>query len=108
MLDKNEVVEKMKERGFTVYAYIGSTKIQFISSHIYDTEYIFNTPKRKRVPVINILIDLEKDEFQCRYNASRGLNYLLSPKCGSVLNDKHFDRIVGDFESDAKLLTFSK
>lgn len=105
MLDKELVVKKMKERGFTVYANIGNTKVQFVSEHMYDTSYVINTPKRKQTPIINVLVDLDKDEFECQYNVSGSLNVLKTPSCGPVLNDTHFDNIVCKFESHAKWLS---
>jgi hypothetical protein len=105
MLNKELVKEKMKERGFIVYASIGNSKIQFVSEHMYNANYEENTPPRQRKPVINIFVDLEKDEFQCAYNISKSINSLNSPSCGSVLNDSHFDNIVSKFESEAKWMS---
>lgn len=103
MLNKKEVVNKMKERGFTEYS-TSKTKIHFVSSHMYDVDVFYNekTPPRKKMPIINIIVDLEKDEFQCIYNIKKSINTLSTPFCGSVLNDEHFDKIVGKFESHAK------
>lgn len=105
MLNRELVEKRMKERGFTVYAHMGTTRIQFVSEHMYDTNYIIDTPKRKQMPIINIVVDLDKDEFECQYNVGGSLNMLKTPSCGSVLNDEHFDRIVCKFESHAKWLS---
>lgn len=102
MLDKELVKQKMKERGFVVYATIGSTKLHFISEHMYDMTYEKRVPPRERVPVINVMIDLEKDEFSCVYNISGSINSLNSPPCSPVMDDSHFDNIVSRFESHAK------
>jgi len=104
MLDKQEVEDKMKERGFTVYSYIGKTRIQFVSKHMYDPYYNENTLPRKRMPVINIIVDLENDEFSCIYNIQESINTLNTGSCGSIMNDSHFDKIVCQFESHAKWL----
>ena len=104
MLNKQEVINKMQERGFTIYANIGKTKIHFISSHMYDIHYKEDTPLRKRIPIINIIVDLEKDEFYGMYNIKESINTLNTGTCGSILNDKHFDNIVCKFESHAKIL----
>lgn len=105
MLDVDEIVDKMEERGFTKYATLGGDKIQFVSSHMYDSSYFDRTPKRERLPIINVIVDLNKDEFECQYNLDRSINMLKTPICGAVLNDEHFDRIVSQFESQAKWLS---
>ena len=104
MLDKELVINKMKERGFIIYANIGKTKIQFISSHMYNTHNEENKPLRKKMPIINIIVDLEYDEFYGIYNIKESINTLNLPVCGSVLNDNHFDSKVCKFELHAKLL----
>jgi hypothetical protein len=93
----------MEERGFTVYATInGGKKIQFVSKHMYDFSYKEKTPRREQVPVINVIVDLEKDEFQCSYIIGGSIDTLNTPECGSFMNDEHFDSIVGKFEIEAK------
>lgn len=104
MLDKQQVEDKMKERGFTPYSYIEKTKIQFVSSHMYDMYYKEKTPPRKRIPVINVIVNLETEEFQCIYCIPGSINTLNTPTCGSVMDDEHFNRIVGKFETQAKWL----
>lgn len=102
MLDKDLVEEKMEERGFTIYSYRGTSIIHFVSEHMYDTDYKDRVPRKEQMPIITVLVNLERDEFECTYNC--GLNFLKTPKCGSVLNDEHFDKIVTQFESQAKCL----
>lgn len=102
MLDKELVKEKMKERGFIVYANIGDTKIHFVSEQMYDITYEKRVPPRERIPVINVMIDLEKNEFNCIYNVNKSINTLNSPPCSPVMDDSHFDNIVSRFETHAK------
>lgn len=104
MLDKAGLEKKMEERGFIVYAYIGSTKIQFIT----DSMYKQNDTGRRTKPIINIIVDLENGEFNCIYNVEHSINTLQSPACSPVMNDTHFDRIVSVFESQAKWLSLLK
>ena len=105
MLERKIVEEKMNERGFTVYATINGSKLQFISKHMYDFGYEDRTLPSQRQPVINVLVNLENGEFECLYNMSKSINKLTSPKCSPVMNDEHFDRIVMKFESEAKWLS---
>jgi len=65
MLDRKIVESKMKERGFTVYASMGGVKLQFVSEHMYDTHYEERTPLRERKPVINVIVNLRTEEFEC-------------------------------------------
>lgn len=105
MLERNLIEKKMNERGFTLYSSENNIFLTFVSSHMYDSSYIEKTPKRKQMPIINIIVNLEKDEFKCNYNIDKSINSLNSPWCGSILNDEHFDNIVGIFESQAKWLS---
>lgn len=102
MLDKQLVIDKMKERGFVVYSAIGKTILQFVSEHMYDMTYRQRVTERERLPIINVLVDLEKDEFKCIYNIDKSINTLNCPSCGSVMNDDHFDSIFSTFEGHAK------
>ena len=105
MLDKAHVTEKMKERGFIVYAHLGNSSIHFVSERMYDTTYADKVPKRERIPVINITVDLEKDQFECVYNLDKSITTLKTPPCGPVMSDTQFDKIVSRFESEAKWIS---
>ena len=100
-LDKETVVKKMGERGFVVYSQNGSSIVHFVSKHMYELAYK-EPVKKTQYPVINIIVDIENDKFQCLYQLEKSLTQLKTPKCGSVMNDAHFDRIVGQFETEAK------
>lgn len=105
MLNKDLVIQKMKERGFVVYASMGNSVIQFVSKHMYETSYEDKVSLKERIPIINIIVDLEKDEFRCIYNLSKSIDTLNSPSLGSVMNDNHFDKLVLKFESEAKWMS---
>lgn len=105
MLDRKLIEDKMKERGFVVYSTIGSTNLQFISEHMYDFNYEEKTSPRQRKPVINIIVNLRNEEFECFYNLSKSINQLKSPKCSPIMSDEHFDKIVTRFETEAKWLS---
>lgn len=99
MLDRDVVVAKMEERGFVVYATINHTRLQFISEHMYDSK----SPKHQD-PIINVFVDLKSEEFWCIYNLGHSFTTLNTPPASPVMKDDHFDRIVGQFESQAKWL----
>lgn len=98
MLDKNVVIAKMRERGFTVYAHVGVSTIQFVSAHMYQREQ----QKVPLDPVINIFVNLETGEFRCIYNIPSSINTLNCPNCSPVMDDDQFDRMVSTFELHAK------
>lgn len=98
MLDKSIVEKKMKERGFTVYATMGKVELHFISSHMYSVSD--NSDK----PIINVIVNLENGNFQGLYNIKESINTLQTAKCGSVMNDEHFDKIIMKLETHAKIL----
>lgn len=102
MLDRKTVEDKMLERGFTVYAFIGKTKIQFVSKHMYNFSYKDITPPSQRKPIINVVVDLSDESFKCAYMIEGSINSLNSPECSPVMDDVHFNRVVSKFESQAK------
>lgn len=104
MLKIKDVEDKMRERGFVTYAGGPNVIRQFISAHMYDPHYEENTPSRKRKPVINVFVNIENDEFYCVYNLPHSIDTLRSPNCSPFTDDKHFDFIVGKFESEANWL----
>ena len=64
-----------------------------------------STNPRQQMPIINVLVNLENGHFSCVYNLSKSLNTLNTPECSLVMDDKHFDNIVGKFENQAKWLS---
>ena len=101
-LDKKTVVAKMKERGFVVYATVNSTKIHFVSAHMYDSHYEEKVQPRDRVPVFNVIVNLDNGEFECLYNIAGSINMMCVPACSPVMDDDHFDHIVSKFEAQIK------
>lgn len=96
-LTRDEILEKMKERNFMMYATIGKTTLHFVSDHMYA-----GLDSTNKDPVINVIVNLETEEFECVYNLEGSFNSLKTPMCGSVMKDDNFDRIVCRFEVQAK------
>lgn len=94
MIDKEELNRKMKERGFDIYCYNGENEIQYMTE--------FN-PDNKN-PTINITVYLDEHNFKGIYVIPHSINKIETPICGSVMNDKHFDRIIMKLESHARIL----
>ena len=110
MLDKDIVVSKMRERGFTVISYAVNSKsnteyeritsINFISEAVNLKE----NSKRTYIPCYSCIINLQKEEFELIYAVPGSINVLRTPKCGSVLSDEHFDKICSKFEMHVRTL----
>lgn len=99
MLDKDQLIEKMSERGFTVMSY--SMK----DTHIIEAIYFISEPLlQANTPSIGCNVHLEREEFELMYAVPASINVLRTPKCGSIMSDKHFDKIYGKFETQAGVL----
>lgn len=104
MLDKDKVIEKMSERGFSVMSY--SMK----DSHIIEAIYFVSEPilrknsSRIHTPSIGCNVHLEKEEFELMYAVPCSINVLRTPKCGSLMSDNHFDKLCSKFEEQAHIL----
>lgn len=99
MLDKDQVTEKMSERGFTIMSY--SMKPNNVIEAIY---FVSDPLLEAGTPSIGCNVHLENEEFELMYAVPGSINVLRTPKCGSIMSDKHFDRICGKFETQASLL----
>lgn len=99
MIDKQYMINIMEQRGFTPSSYGGNTVINFISKEIHD---INNNPRRH--PIINIRVWLDSEEFQGIYCVGTSINTIQTPKCGSILLDDHFDRIIMKLEDQARIM----
>jgi len=89
MLRREEILELMQKRGYVEYAFINKNKIQFLSDHMIRGQI--------DKPTINIIVNMNDGSFECIYNVPLGINKLITPKCGSVTNDKHFEKIINKF-----------
>lgn len=104
MLDKKQVIEKMRERGFT--------EMSRQMKNTYDIVAIFFITEptyRKRTgtiqtPSIGCNVNLEKETFEFKYIVPNSINCLCSPECGSLFNDDHFDNLCFKFEEQASIL----
>lgn len=106
----NSYDELMKSRGYIKIAEHRDGKENLIS-----TVYVYNKDKtllisgrELPVPVYSVTVWPE-DAFQASYSLSTSVNKLVTPRCSSISNDEHFNRIIGKFEKEVALLEgFSK
>ena len=95
-MTKQEALDKLSERGFSVNAYgndsQGNTKTIYASTNPLE-EFSYSCD-----------VILESEEFMFKYMAPESINVLQTPKCGSFLNDDHFNRLRKKFEPQARVL----
>jgi len=98
-----KIVNKMRERGYSKLCE-SLTGDELVSiTFVYVTT---ETQKQSRFPVppYSVTVWVEDEEFQFCYGLSSSINKLISPKCGSFMNDEHFDRLAMKFEREAAVL----
>ena len=103
-MNKDIVIEKMRNRGYSRVLENRNNFDETVSiTFIYNpTEY--DKTKRFPVPMYNVTVWLEDLEFQFMYAIPSSINKLISPKCGSFMNDEHFDKLAMKFERDSAIL----
>lgn len=100
MLSLKEIEDIMDERGFSPFAYLGDNMIHFVSKKLYNPIPVTN--RHKNTPIFNVIVNRENEEFECIYHIEKSINTIQTPKCGSVMKDDHFDRIVIPFEQQIR------
>ena len=103
MLNKEQVIEKMSERGFTVSSY-AMEHDNVIGIHFMSEPQCREGSNRTYIPAIGCNVDLKKEEFELVYAIPYSINKLSTPKCGSLMNDDHFDKLCIKFEEHAHIL----
>lgn len=100
MLNREEVIQKMSERGFSTTATTRQndkiTSIHFISEPTGNL--------RTYTPSFGCIVHLEKEEFELMYSVPCSINILKTPSCGAFMNDEHFDRLYIKFANQVRIL----
>lgn len=104
MLDANQVIEKMSERGFTQMSR-GMRGNETISIYFVSEPTLRTNGQDIHIPSIGCNVFLETEEFELMYAVPQSINVLRTAnKCGSFMNDKHFDNLCGKLENQAGVL----
>ena len=96
ILNKDEVIQKMEERGFT--------KTSFTTQGEDVVEIRFATRFSEDSVTICCSVDLVKGEFKLQYAIPCSINFLSTPSCGSFMDDKHFNNMFKKISIQAALL----
>lgn len=97
MLNKDQVKQKMLERGFSEVSRGMRNTTETVS-------IFFATEITEDNPSIGCDVDLERETFEFMYIVPCSINSLRSSECGSFMNDEHFDKIRSKFEDHASVL----
>jgi hypothetical protein len=98
MIDKEILIDKMKERGFEQYSFSNSaSKMIFMLNQ--NIKY-----GRFDVPRYTIEVNLEDEKFKASYIVPFSVNIITTGWCGSVMLDNHFDNITSKFEMHTSIL----
>lgn len=102
-MNKEQIIEKMKERGYTRMMESRNSKDETVSiTFMNETLSIVNG--NLSGPLYSVEVWVEDGEFQFMYSIRTSINKLVSPRCGSFMNDEHFARLAVKFEKEVKVL----
>lgn len=102
-MKKEQVIEKMHERGYTRMMESRNSKDETVSiTFMNETLSIVN--ENLSGPLYSVEVWVEDGEFQFMYSMRTSINKLVSPRCGSVMNDEHFSRLATKFEREVAVL----
>lgn len=96
MLDAKQVIQKMKERGFTVTMHSVRNGNEPIS--------ITFSPMRLDGTDVSCNVNLKEETFSFIWCVPYSINKLSTPNCGSFFNDEHFHRMYEKIFKHAKIL----
>ena len=95
MLDRKEVEKVMSNRGFYIQMYYRQ------DGQV--TSITCNTMKCDGMDIACI-INLEKETFRFEWCVPCSISRLVTPDCGSLFNDTHFDRLYKTIRQQARVL----
>lgn len=96
MLDANQVVDKMKERGFT-------ESMRSVKNSYETVTITFSTMKLDGTD-ISCTVNLEQETFSFVWCVPYSINKLSTPDCGSLFNDEHFHKLYRKMLKHVRIL----
>ena len=98
MLDVNQVIEKMNERGFT-------ESMRSVRNGHEPISITFCTMRLDGTD-ISCVVHLEEETFAFVWCVPYSINKLSTPNCGSFFNDDHFHKLYRKMLKHARILYF--
>ena len=96
MLDEKQIIEKMRERGF-------SETVRSVKNG-YDPVTITFCTMRLDGKDIACTVDLEEEKFSFTWCVPYSINKLSCDKCGSFFDDEHFRKLYHQILKHARIL----
>ena len=96
MLDVNQVIEKMHERGF-------SESMRSVKNGYEPVSIVFCTTRLDGTD-ISCTVYLEKETFEFAWHVPNSINKLSTPNCGSFFNDDHFHKLYRKMLKHVRIL----
>lgn len=97
MLNKNDVIKLMSDRGFTVYfSSADGTYLDFVPKSMYDS-YSSDI-------IFNVFVYLNTGDFKMVYHCPCSTNDLSLSDCGPITNDSLFNRVLNTFVKQAEMI----
>lgn len=100
-MDKEQAIEIMSNRGFTVMSY------SMRNTHTVEAIYFITEPvieNGSNVPAIGCNVYLESGGFEFVYAVPFSINVLRSQKCSPIVSDEHFNKIYTKFKEQVYVL----
>ena len=98
MLDEKQVIEKMRERGF-------SESMRSVKNGYEPISITFCTMRLDGTD-ISCTVNLEKETFSFAWCVPYSVNKLSCGECGSFFNDEHFHRLYNKILKHAQILYY--
>lgn len=96
MLDKDKVIDKMRERGFT-------ESMRSVKNGYEPVSITFCTMRLDGTD-ISCTVHLEEETFEFAWCVPQSINKLSTPHCGSFFNDDHFHKLYRKILKHARIL----
>ena len=98
MLDEKQVIEKMRERGF-------SETMRSVKNGYNPVTITFCTMRLDSTDIA-CTVNLVDETFRFDWCVPHSINRLTTPDCGSLFNDEHFHRLYRKMLKHVRILNY--
>lgn len=90
MLSKEEIKNLAEERGFTHWATLGGSRLQFMDRW-----------------GINLFVNIEKEEFEFAWMIPKSIFQIICPSCSPFSNNEHFSKMYRNFKKTVRTMQYA-